>query len=307
MIRIRWAGVPVLAWLATTGACGGSAQQASSPATAAEVTDVAPAGTAEATYEDDSTAELKEHHRHHHHGGLAMFVAMILDSLGTSPEEDASLAKIQADMRAKMQPAHDAEKTLMLTLADGVAAGNIDQAKIDAAVSQVSAAAAGVHDAVADSLNQLHALLTPEQRVALADKVEAHFRVWHEANSDAEPAKGARDSRLTDLEKTLALTPDQIEKVRASLGSSMGRVGQYDWKDGEANVQAFRTAFASDTFDAKSLGTGGAGNAHIATWGAMRMSRFYEALGPVLSADQRARLADILRRHANYSSSQTAT
>ena len=199
MIRIRWASVPVLAWLATAGACGGSAQESASPATAtatataADVTDVAPAGTAEVTYEDDSTAELKEHHRHHHHGGLAMFVAMSLDSLGTSPEEDASLAKIQADMRAKMQPAHEDEKNLMLTLADGVATGNIDQAKVDAAVSLVWPAAAGVHDAVADSLNQLHALLTPEQRVALGDKVEAHFRVWHEANSDVEPAKGAHD------------------------------------------------------------------------------------------------------------------
>ena len=103
------------------------------------------------------------------------------------------------------------------------------------------------------------------------------------------------------------MTADQVDKVRASLGSSTARVGQFDWKDGEANVEAFRTAFANDTFDAKSLTAGGATNAHIATWGATRMSRFYEALGPVLSPDQRARLADILRRHANYSSSQTAT
>jgi Spy/CpxP family protein refolding chaperone len=307
MKRIQWASVPGLALLLGAGACGGSAQESTAPATAADVTDVAPAGTAEAAYDDDSTAELKDHDRHHHHGGFAMFIAMSLDSLGTSPEEDANLAKIQADIRAKLQPAHDAEKNLMLTLADGVAAGNIDQAKVDAAVAQVSSAAAGVHDAVADSLNQLHEVLTPEQRVALADKVEAHLQVWRDANSDGEPSKVAREGRLAELQKSLALTQDQVEKVRATLSSSMARTGQYDWKEGEASLEAFRTAFVADHFDAKSLGMGGAANAHIATWGAARMSRFYEAVGPVLSADQRARLADILRRHANYSNSQTAT
>jgi Spy/CpxP family protein refolding chaperone len=297
----------VLAWLATTGACGGGAQESTSPATAADVADVAPAGSAEATYDDDSTAELKEHHRHHHHGGFAMFIAMSLDSLGTSPEQDATLAKIQADMRAKMRPAHDAEKSLMLTLADGVAAGSIDPSKVDAAVAQVSSAAAGVHDAVADSLNQLHAVLTPEQRAALADKVEAHLAVWRDANTDSDMKKEAREGRLAELQKSLALTPDQVEKVRASLADSMGRAGQYDRKQGEASLEAFRTAFEADQFDAKSLTLSGPANAQIATWGATRMSRFYEAVGPVLSADQRARLADILRRHANYSTSQTAT
>ena len=232
---------------------------------------------------------------------------MSFDSLGTSPEQDATIAKIQADMRAKMRPAHDAEKSLMLTLADGMAAGNIEQAKVDAAVSQLSTAAAGVHDAVADSLNQLHAVLTPEQRAALADKVEAHLAVWREANTDGDVKKDGREGRLAELQKALAMTPDQVEKVRASLADSAGRAGPYDRKEGEASLEAFRTAFVGDHFDAKSLGMGGVANAHIATWGATRMSRFYEAVGPVLSADQRARLADMLRRHANYSNSQTAT
>ena len=307
MIRIRWASVPVLALLATTGACGGGARESASPAAAgaSASADVAPAGTVETAYDDDSTADLREHHRHHHHGGFAMFIAMSLDSLGTSPEEDATIAKIQADMLAKMQPAHDAEKNLMMILADGVAAANIDQGKVDAAVSQLSAAAAGVHDAVADSLNQLHAVLTPEQRAALADKVEAHLAVWRDANTDR--PKGGRGGGLIELQKSLALTSDQVDKVQASLASSMARAGQYDAKQNEASLEAFRTAFESDQFDAKSLTMDGATNAQIATWGATRMSRFYEAVSPVLSADQRARLADILRRHANYSNSQTAT
>jgi hypothetical protein len=37
------------------------------------------------------------------------------------------------------------------------------------------------------------------------------------------------------------------------------------------------------------------------------MARFYEAAVPVLTADQRAKLADSLRRHANYKRTQAET
>jgi Spy/CpxP family protein refolding chaperone len=282
-------------------ACAGGSPQPTSPAA---TSDVAPAGTAlgAAEQQDESMADLTDHDRHHHHGGFAMFVAMSLDSLGTTPEQQSAIAKIQSDMRAKVLPAHEAEKALLSTLADGVAAGNVDQAKVDAAIAQVSTASAGVHDAVADSLNQLHATLTPSQRVALVDKVESNFEVWHESNpADEPPAGDARGGHLAKLAKDLALSPDQVEKIRASFTSSVGRVpAGFDAKQADAHMKAFAAAFEGDNFDAKTLTTGGPANAYVATWGATRMARFYEAVAPVLTPDQRAKLADGLRWHASY-------
>ncbi|HEX4448473.1 MAG TPA: Spy/CpxP family protein refolding chaperone [Polyangiaceae bacterium] len=297
-MRIRHVCGPLLALSLAAAGCGSSTPGASSPP---GVSDVAPAGPTLVAQDDESTAELKDHHRHHHHGGFAMFIAMSLDSLGTTPEQNAAITKIQADMRAKMQPAHDAEKTVLATLADGVAAGTIDQAKVDAAIAQLSTASAGVHDAVADSLNQLHALLTPEQRAALVDKVDAHLSVWHEANA-SEESNEARAGHLEALAKELTLSPDQVDKIRASVKASMtSGKAHYDRAEAEAHLKAFGDAFKADTFEAKSLTTGGPANAKIATWGATRMSRFYEAVNPVLSADQRTKLAEILRKHSNYS------
>jgi Spy/CpxP family protein refolding chaperone len=287
--------------------CGGSAPQATAPAGAATTSDVAPAGTTPAEDEDESTADLREHHRHHHHGGFAMFIAMSLDSLGTTPEQSAAITKIQSDLHAKMQPAHDAEKNVLSMLADGIAAGNIDKAKVDAAIGQVSAVGAGVHDAVADSLNQLHATLTPSQRAALVDKIEAHFAVWHHANSEDETVdRDAHGGHLGRLAKDVGLSPEQVEKIRAGFKASIGG-GHFDRKEGEEHLKAFGKAFASDPFDAKTLTTGTAANAHMATWGVTRMACFYEAATPVLTPDQRTKVAESLRRHANYKRSQTGT
>ncbi len=304
MIRKRWMWSLTPALLAFAIGCGGSSAPAASPNGAASG-GVAAVGIDD---DDDSTTDLKEHHRHHHHGGFAMFIAMSLDSLGVSPEQKAQIEKIQADMHAKMLPAHDAEKNLLLTLADGIAAGNIDQAKVDAAITQVTSASAGVHDAVADSLNQLHEVLTPPQRAALVDKVEAHFDVWHHANAEEESAEkeGAHGGHLDKLAKELALSPEQVEKARGSLKASSGGT-HFDKAEGEAHLKAFGAAFASDKFDSKQLTTGTNANAHIATWGATRVAHLYEALTPVLTPDQRTKLADALRKHANYKRTQTTT
>jgi hypothetical protein len=50
-------------------------------------------------------------------------------------------------------------------------------------------------------LNQLHAVLTPEQRAALVDKVEAHWTIWQNANS--EPVGPSRPGYLESLASEL--------------------------------------------------------------------------------------------------------
>jgi Spy/CpxP family protein refolding chaperone len=285
--------------------CGGATPPVATPT---QASDVAPAGTAPSNEEDESMAELKDHHRHHHHGGFVMFIAMSLDSLGTTPEQSAAIHKIQSDLHAKMQPAHDAEKNLLSMLADGIAAGNLKQAAVDDAIAKVRAAAALVHDAASASLNELHATLTPPQRAALVGKVEAHFNVWHHENSEESTDRDAVGGHLGRLAKELGLSSDQVDKIRASVEHSTGKVSsRFDSAEATAHLKAFGAAFASDSFDAKSFTAGGPANAHIAAWGAEHMARFYAAVLPALTPDQRTKLADSLRRHANYKRTQSET
>jgi len=276
-----------------------------------------PATPATAAAEDEVSADLSEHHRHHHHGGITKFISMSLDSLGVSPEQSDAVKRIQADLEAKMDRARSAEQGVVVALADGIAAGSVDHAKVDAALAQVASAAAGLHDATADSLNQLHAILTPAERVALADKVEAHWDVWKRANavgdneadgtstasperarSDARPASGGH---LAILAKELNLTPEQVDRIRSNLATDVKpAASRLDPQEVEACLQAFGAAFKADTFDARALRQVSSANAQLAGWGAARMAHFYEAAAPALTPDQRTSLAEMLREHANH-------
>jgi Spy/CpxP family protein refolding chaperone len=270
---------------------------------------VGPAGSTPGDDVDESTSDLRDHDLHHHHGGFAMFIAMSLDLLGVTAEQSVTISKIQLDLYSEMKPAHDAEKKVLLTLAEGVASGHVDKAKVDSDAATLSAAASGLHDLVAASLDRLHETLTPPQRAALVDKVEAHFQVWSDVNSpEALAERDTHRGHLAKLTTELALTPDQVEKVRAGIKSSTAdEAGHFKPAEADAHLKAFSKAFASDTFDARSLGKGAEANAEMAAWGGRRVALFYEAVTPVLTPDQRTKLSALLRRHANYKRTETDT
>src|SRR5258708_8368925 len=108
----------------------------SAAAAHAQAPSPAPAGgapTPSASPADDQAAlELKEHDRHHHHGGVTKFIAMSLDTLGADDAKRPPIDKLPGDPHAPMGAAPEAEKNLLLTLADGIAAGTVDAAKVKA-------------------------------------------------------------------------------------------------------------------------------------------------------------------------------
>jgi len=306
MNRMGWSGGVALAmWLALgtgTVGCGDSQAQPQAPTAGGEQGQLASNTATEEDTEDSQ--DLKAHHRHHH-GGFAHFVSLAIETIGITPEQQAQVDKIKAELHAKTQPVRDAQKVVLLALADGVAAGTVDTAKVDAAIAGVSSAAAQIHGATAAELNELHAVLRPEQRAALVDKVEAHWLVWKESNGDhvAAAKEHEEGGHIAHLAKAIGLTNDQVERLKASFQSSMDAHaqahGKWDPAAAEAHMKAFGTAFAADTFDANSLTTSDAAHTSMATWGVNRMARFYEALAPVLTPDQRTKVADRLREHAN--------
>ena len=279
-----------------TSASLGCGSNASSPPPAT-------ATSATTTANDEAADGLMEHHRHHHHGGVTLFIAMSLDTLGSAPETKAKVESIRTDLHAKMEPARIAEQNLSTMLADGIAAGNLDAAKVDAGVQALVTATATVQEASVDALNQLHAVLTPTERTALADKVEAHWAVWQKANAEEAADAKPEGGHLALLASELELTPDQVDKIRASLAEGMKSVPHFDPQEVTTYVRALSDAFRADAFDAKTLTAAHDASAHMAGWGAAHRARFLEAVGPVLTPDQRTKLADKLREHASHNPS----
>ncbi len=280
-----------------------AATSTAAPAPAAETPAAAAQSAAQDAQEDEEVdSEVVDHHRHHHRGGVASFIAMSLDTIGANDEQRAAVEKIQTALRVKLEPARVADQKLATLLADGIAAGNIDKAKVDAAIAKLGGASTGVHAAIADSLNELHSVLDDAQRAALVDKVEAHWQIWKDANEAGAKAGEPREhGRLETLAQALSLTQDQIDKIRANLKSGPYAVRQhFDEDKVTAHIAAFGAAFASPTFDAKTLKSGDTVNAHLASWGATAMAHFYEAVVPVLTPDQRTKLAERVREHGNH-------
>jgi Spy/CpxP family protein refolding chaperone len=241
---------------------------------------------------DAASDELRDHHRHHHHGGVTMFISMSIDTLGVPPEKQAQLEALQHKLHEQMKPGREAERKVIAAIADGVAAGQVRSEELHAAVEDVAASSGKVHAASADALNQLHALLTPPERMALANKVRAHWEVWRKVNGEEN-----HETQLQKLTDSLKLTPDQVARIQASL--SAHAMQKPDPAAAEAHVEAFANAFAADNFDAHTLNSGDAANTHVARTGAGRMIHFYAAVTPVLTPDQRNTLAGKLRERLN--------
>jgi Spy/CpxP family protein refolding chaperone len=306
MKRMRWMSAFMPMLLVVAVGCGGKGTGASSPGGSGDVAAATARTDSDPGEEnDESTKDLAEHHRHHHHGGFPMFIAMSLDSIGATDTQQAAIKGVRDDLFARLAPAHDAEKALLLLLADDVAANSFDQGKIDADMQTLATASGGVHDAVADSLNQLHNVLTPEQRVALIDKVEGHLEVWHHVNNEdvAEEKGKPHDGHLAKIEHEYNLTPDQVTAIKGALAATPPP--QFDRAEADAHLKSFGEAFESETFDAHTIKTGAAVNGHMATWGLGRMVRFYKAVTPTLTADQRTKMAEAIRKHATYKRTET--
>jgi len=276
----------------------------SAPASSASAASSAsPAGSASAAdeaAEEATNEELRSYHRHHHHGGMFTWISMAIDTLGLDATKKAAVEKIQKDMHAKMAPARDAEHDLLSLLADGVAAGKIDTAKVDAAVAKVGTASAGIHTAMMDAITQLHDALSPVERQALVDKVKAHHDVWRKVNVDEKPGTKDKGTHLAHLTKLLDLTPDQVDKISKALAPDVPVKPDADPKAVQDHVAAFEKAFLADKFDPKSLAAPAtAAGGHTARHGGARMARFYETVTPILTADQRTKLAAHLRERLN--------
>lgn len=269
---------------------------AASSAAALSASAAASAQAASEAADEAASEDLHQFHRNHHHGGVTMFISMAIDTLGLDPAKKAQVEKIQSELDAKMAPARDAERDLLSIVADGVAAGKIDTAKVDAAVAKVATASAAIHSSTTDALTQLHDALAPAERAALVDKVKAHWEVWQKVNVSEKPGAEEKGAHLARLTERLALSPAQVDQITKALAADVPVTPQTDPKAVDAYIQAFATAFTADKFDAKALAapaTAAAG--HVARHGGARLARFYEAVTPALTPEQRTKLAAHLR------------
>jgi Spy/CpxP family protein refolding chaperone len=249
----------------------------------------------EATPDDEEMSALNEHHRHHH-GGMTQFVEMSLDTLGEEATKHAQVVKQQEALHACVESVEDEEEHVLTALAEGVAAGAVDAAKIDAAVAQLVKAANVTHPCVVGPLNTVHQLLSPLERLELGEKVRAHWEVWRHVN--VELANDSREAAggLASVARELKVSPEQTAKMAAALKALP--VVKFDADAAQAQIVGFAKAFGKEAFDAASTSTHS--TAVLSEHAAMRMAKFYATIAPMLTPEQRATLAAHLKEHGTH-------
>jgi Spy/CpxP family protein refolding chaperone len=230
-------------------------------------------------YAHDAKEHMKEH-RHAHRGGL-VGAALKLDSL--TAEQRASIESMVQQRKTASTPARQADALVLTALAQQVEQARIDPQGLAPTLSAEQSAAATETAVDRDTLNRLHAVLTPAQRAQLVDRIEA-ARGEHPQKRGDEKNKGRFGHGLD-------LTPEQRAQIAANLTANHP-AGDATGPNGQRGK--LLEAFRGDSFDASAFVEVHSPGEH--------MERLAAAMVPVLSPSQRATFASHLRTRASHES-----
>jgi Spy/CpxP family protein refolding chaperone len=233
---------------------------------------------------------------------------------------DAQKAAIKGAIEGLHEDANEPPKEsgMFAALAEGVRAGSIDKAAIEAKLAKGGDMGEEHRARMATALSTLHSTLTKEQRRALVDKIAAKMEEKgpRGAKGDMDDDEGHRGPKgerggwgdhgmkggpIGHMLRDLDLTAEQRAQIDKVMEANRPSEGDLDAKkEGfeamRAEMKARLESFAADTFDAKAFlaidGKNGMGpRAHIDG-----MIDSLAAIVPILTPAQRSSLADRLEK-----------
>ena len=227
------------------------------------------------------------------------------DALGDVPltaSQRTQIEKLAADAQARHADASAAHKDLMLTIAAQVDAGAIDRQALQPKLDAVTAALVKAQPADRASFEQLHALLSADQRAAFVDALTARIGDPEEKMHGAHPLKQwAEDLKLTDDQRTQirAALHDKFHGAHAAVGHAEG--GELPWA-GDHHGAKVLAAFKQDRFVMDEVAP-----PKDLSQMASKMSEHFlglaETVLPLLTPEQRSLAASKIREKANATGS----
>jgi Spy/CpxP family protein refolding chaperone len=223
-------------------------------------------------------------------------VKIVGEALGDVPLADAQrvqIEKLAADAESRHAGARTARTDLMLAVAAQVQAGQIDRTALKPKLDALTAALQSAQPADRGSFEQLHALLSADQRTAFVDALEAR----------AEERKGGLRAKrpMKQWAEDLKLTAAQKAQIKTALGQRFhGMAHEPSLRDAGHRGAKMLSAFKQDHFVMDEVAP-----ARDVAQGVSKMSEHMlgviEVALPILTADQRSIAAQKLRERAEFS------
>jgi Spy/CpxP family protein refolding chaperone len=175
--------------------------------------------------------------------GPVKFFGEALGDVPLTASQRTALEQMATDAEARHAAMRAARQDLMTTLAAQIEAGTIDRTALQPKLAAITAAAQASQPADRAAFEQLHAVLTPDQRTAFVDAVAARVQQRKSEFMD----KGG----LHQIAQQLQLTDDQKAQIKAAVMQKMqaaGGKGEHEWRGAKHQGEAVMAAFKQDTF-----------------------------------------------------------
>lgn len=270
----RWLGLGVLLGLATTSGC------ASEPAAPLTST------TTPRSAQQVRPVQVREM------GRSELIFDLDVAGVAFDGDQRAKLATIRAALRSAIAPVGDAQKRLLIALSENLDAGNNQSAAI-AELRRVTEVAQQSRAGIAKALNDLHAMLSPEQRKRVRGSFSRHAEGQGVDVTSWRNLPAAAIGPLPVVAKYLGTSDDELPAAVSRLQAAR-RAPLLATREDHARHRAIMNAFRGPAFDAVALGAGEE-FVHAAHATAERSVAIVDALLPGLNPLQRARLSELLR------------
>jgi len=229
--------------------------------------------------------------------GSAAWFLNAVSSLTLSFEQQQLQISVRQQVSARSELVNVARRRLVGLVADGIASGTFDDARLGAALEEILAAAEQRGPAVVEALLRLHEGLTPAQRTSVAGTVTEGISL------QATQSGGEREQvqqRVNSLTAGVALTAAQSAQLKSDIIDGFAKYAP-DLKE-EADMRrqqlgALAQAFAGVYFQ-PTLANVSAGSDLEAK--AKRLIAFARTLSGILASAQRIQVAAVLRERASY-------
>jgi Spy/CpxP family protein refolding chaperone len=213
------------------------------------------------------------------------------NSLALTPDQRLKLQSIAAELARKTDPLRQSKLQVAQIVAAGIPSGKMDREQLTPALDRLEQAAANAKPAVAEAVNGIHGILTPEQRVQFASAYKAELaEVRGALAEDLE----ARRNQLRQLGRALDLTEAQKSTIQAKVQQRI----QENAPKLNAKVQDMidRRAAAADAFPSPNFDANQYVNeqSDVRTMLEQRIQFFEQILGD-LTPEQRSKLSAIVR------------
>lgn len=211
------------------------------------------------------------------------------------PDQQERIRKIRSETTEKLSDARDARRVAVLAVAEGVAAGRLDDAKVQQSIEALVREVDEAKPAVQNGLNQLHATLDPDQRAQLVRSLRTKGMQWQQRGQARGGPRGVVKARLGKLAEQLELTAEQKVAIRDRARDEFRGTAAFEPPDNiRDRLREVGTAFLTEDFDAKALDVAKEGpeaTRKVAT----AMVRFLKVVLPELNSAQRTKLSALIR------------